>query len=460
MDYAIENKEIFGSAPVAANDSDRTAKKRSLRWVFNKAAEMAGRAALTGAFKIAAVSVVTGIGASSFLTFGAAVAASGAGAALFAYGKATWLDYRASKTTGSQFSWWNADRAKKTRTALLCGVAGGAFGAWLAGTDTFQTAVHFAAEHAGRALSWLGGAIVGTAHAATLPAGGTVLAAAGTLAHESTHAAVAHGATQTGALSHLAATLDKYNIAHGTFTQNDARVSGQFLKDRAHEVLRMKSVPQVERFALARELATAAKERGNRQAVTFLRDLARLERIAGLAKHAVPHAPVDHAASVAAADSDLPLTHIKPAPAIRADDIAAPAPSVQDAAPVTATVEAPSTTVRADAIGADGDIVVTGTRPAPTFAEAARCNIVFNANAGQPAQATCTVLKQTMDAGDFVSFVDSAAVTSAVTTKLGEGSVSVPTSGFLNEKVVGEAVDRLTRLRPGFVAPVPGIPTL
>jgi len=58
--------------------------------------------------------------------------------------------------------WWDADRSRKVKFALLTGAAGGAFGAWLAGTEFFKAGLELAKEAGAKVLDF----IIPAAHAA------------------------------------------------------------------------------------------------------------------------------------------------------------------------------------------------------------------------------------------------------------------------------------------------------
>lgn len=137
-------------------------KKLSLSGIFNKVADMAGRAAVTNTLKLAAVTTLAGLGASSFMTIGTAAAASALGSALYVYGKETALEWRKAKREDRAMQWWDADRSRKVKFALLTGAAGGAFGAWLAGTEFFKAGLELAKEAGAKVFDF----IMPAAHAA------------------------------------------------------------------------------------------------------------------------------------------------------------------------------------------------------------------------------------------------------------------------------------------------------
>ena len=512
-------------------------KKKWLSGVFAKAADIAGRAAVTQAIKITAVTALAGAGASAFVSIGVAAVASGAGAAVYSYGKDTYSAWRDAKRDGDDsFRWVDTERLKKARNALLFGVAGGAFGAWLAGTETFQAGLDMAKHWGGKMIESALGFFSTPALAQVAPEVSLAQAApelplaqaapdVATLtpeqitarindAHEAAHAAAAasavseddiiaridaaHGLldaerrgleviavpeapkTVLGKLWDAAMTSEQ---AKGVFMaqmlkadpDNLASVTPQFLKDRAHDVLRLTDLPWQERLSLARELAEEAQARGNRQAAGFLRDLAKLEdgtwKPRGLnidgtaAPKVVPEAPVPEVKAVPEAAPQpeaKPLTHItlpeeqpiktviletdpatgevqeRVVDAIRGEGLRiepmTEGAAVPDAAPETA-IEQPAAEPQAEKQMAE--------KPAAAFERAAVCTVTMAGDLSA-AETFCEVSKPSMQPGDYISFVAAGNVHINVATSLVEGSVEVPTQSFLHEKVIGDGVARLS----------------
>ncbi len=368
--------------------SDTASKKRFLSRFFNKAVDIGTRAAVTNVIKIAAVSAVAGAGLSSFATIGVAAVASGAGAALYSYGKDTFIDWRQARATGGKIDWRDPAKLKRAKIALLTGVAGGAFGAWLGGTEFFHTGIEYAKEFGGKVFD----VVIPGAAAAELP----LVAAKDILPIIDTAPA-----QQPNVLARLWQTAMKSDQAQGKFAayllkadpDNLNSVSPQFLKDRAHDVLRLKDIPLQERLKLAHDLAETAKERGNKQAVQFLKDLVKLGYKPQL-EQAVAH-------------------------------IAAPVATVADILPLPAE-----------------PVVIA---PAQVFNEAATC-VVTNAAEGDYG-IDCVTNTPVMKAGDYVSFVDKVQPELKVSTPLLPGSEDVPTQSFLHDTVMSDGVARLNTLR-------------
>lgn len=454
---------VLADANEIGNELDseavRAKKKFKLSSVFNKLADMGARAAVTNTLKIAAVTFAAGLGASSIVSIGVASVAAGLGSALYVYGKEAVKDMRA----GSPVNWSDKDRLKKARNALLIGVAGGAFGAWLGQTEFFKAGVEFVKDHGIRAFS----ALIPAAHAAQegpvaagesmmapevlnaprppaeIPAvkapaavKAPVLKAPAELpkvqaeplpkAHV-THNPVKHVAKVPAKLPVTLPTADQ--VAAGAADAKDANnvlgrvweaamqsdqakgkfmaellradpdnlnsVSPQFLKDRAHDVLRLKDIPMQQRLQLAHDLAAEAKARGNKQAVKFLKDLVKL----GYVETPAPVASVP-AATVPVAIAPV----VEPAPAV------ATLPEVKT-----------------------------------FFTEAASCAVDADTTVN------CTVNAETMKPGDYVGFTDAANPAVKVFTPLAEGSTEVPTKAFLHEKLVADGVARITAFRTAII---------
>lgn len=433
----------MGAVLSNVNVDEQDAKKKSkLKWFFNKAADIAGRAAVTNTFKIAAVTIMAGIGASSVVSIGAASLASGIGSALYVYAKEAVKDYRA----GTPINWTDSARIKKARNALLIGAAGGAFGAWLAQTEFFKAGLDIAKDFGGRALDHLIPSAMAqdgpvTAGQSMMPAEvinaprppaeipaakapvklpvETPAPKAAVVAKpvveapkrilprvtarvpvampspEAVAAAAADAKDANNVLGRLWETAMKSDQAKGKFMaqllkadpDNLNSVSPQFLKDRAHEVLRLKDIPLQDRLTLAHDLAAEAKARGNKQAVQFLKDLVKL----GYVETPVPVAVV-------------PV----PAPAVIAEVVpeVAVVPEVKQ-----------------------------------FFTEAASCLVAPDQTVN------CTVVAETMKPGDYVSFAASDNPSMKAFTPLTEGSTELPTQTFLHERLVADGVGKIEALR-------------
>ncbi len=503
-------------------------KKKWLSGVFAKAADIAGRAAVTQAIKITAVTALAGAGASAFVSIGVAAVASGAGAALYSYGKDTYSAWRDAKRDGDDsFRWVDTERLKKARNALLFGVAGGAFGAWLAGTETFQAGLDMAKHWGGKMIeSALG--FFSTPVSAQMAPDLTLAQAAPDVttltpeqitarindAHEAAHAAAAaspvseddiiaridsaHGLldaerrgleviaapeapkTVLGKLWDAAMMSDQ---AKGVFMaqmlkadpDNLASVTPQFLKDRAHDVLRLTDLPWQERLSLARELAEEAQARGNRQAAGFLRDLAKLEdgtwkpRGLNIDGAAAPRAVPDvFAPEVKAVPEAAPPPEAKPLTQITLPEEQPIKTVILEADPVTGEVQervvdaicgeglriepmtegaalpdaAPNTVIEQPAVVEPRAEKTMLEKPAAAFERAAVCTVTMAGDLSA-AETFCEVSKPSMKPGDYISFVAAGNVHINVATSLVEGSVDVPTQSFLHEKVIGDGVARL-----------------
>ena len=376
---------------------DSASKKGFLTRFFNKAVDIGTRAAVTNVIKIAAVSAVAGAGLSSFATIGVAAVASGAGAALYSYGKDTFIDWRQARATGGKIDWRDPAKLKRAKIALLTGVAGGAFGAWLAGTEFFHTGIEYAKEFGGKVFD----VVIPSAAAAELP----LVAAKDILP-----VVDVAPAQQPNVLARLWQTAMKSDQAQGKFAaymlkadpDNINSVSPQFLKDRAHDVLRLKDIPLQERLTLAHDLAETAKERGNKQAVQFLKDLVKLGY----------KPPVEQV-----------VAHIA-APAV-------PVATVVDILPLP--------------------VEPVTVAPAQVFNEAATC-VVTNATEGDYG-IDCVTNTPVMKAGDYVSFVDKLQPELKISTPLLPGSEDVPTQSFLHDAVMSDGVARLNTLRVAIPKP-------
>ncbi len=433
-------------------------KKNWLSWAFKKAADVGARAALTNTLKIAAATTMIGAGASSMLTIGVTMIATGVGAGLYTYLK----DYAVARWMGEDVDFWDAERLRKAKWALLTGAAGGAFGAWLAGTDTFQAGLSFAKEYGLKALGGLSDIFMGNAYAAPVVA--AVAAAAPAVADVAP-------AKPTSLSKLWEATMKTDTVKGKAFAEMLAAdpdkmksVSPQFLKDRAHDVLRMKDIPFEERLKLARELATEAKERGNKQAVQFLKDLVKLEKFAPK----IATLPDVVVTAPRLPDTVAAIPSLPPAEPIKLPEIVAELPVIEipeTPRVVGVVVETEhSTGETADRVTTDNsaaplavetvtpaETTVVEATPARTFNEAAVCNI-SGPDAAGAYDADCQVQKAEMQPGDYVTFKMEGA---ADTTALTEDSVPVKTESFLHEQVVADGINKVSAKRPLTAAAFP-----
>jgi hypothetical protein len=488
-------------------------KKKALRWVFNKAADSAGRAAVTGAMKIAVLSALAGIGASSYLAIGSTALAAGVGSAAYVYSKDLFFDWRAAKREGRAVQWWSKERSRKVKIALLTGAAGGAFGAWLAGTDTFQEALGFVKHMGGKALSAVFNHFSAPSLPAVVPAIAPPIASAADVhvhvaemlkpavapkietivpypvagaplpmpaAHDVLPVVDAAPALKPEtALQKMMDAMSHSREAHGTIMNkllhvnaaDTHSVSPQFLKDRAHEILRMKDIPWAQRLEIAHQLGAEAQARGNHQAVAFMKDLAKLESgtwkpkglgIPGV-KPALHHvaAPAAHTSAV---EHVVPKAHevVLPKPMPRPEHLAVstapdtvtpalatPAPDANAFTAMAAPkIDVPKEPLRTLVLGAD-DLTPKIT---PDFHEAATCTISRPDPTGG-FDAPCVVHAETMRAGDYVAFVARENPALRVVTPLVEGSSDVPTEGFLNAHMVADGVQKITLARAAAMKP-------
>lgn len=390
--------------------AEATAKKKKLSFsaIFNKLADVGARGAVTSAIKFAAVSTLVGAGASSFVTIGVAAVAAGAGSALYAYSKDLMQDVMLARKDGHKVSLWNAERSKKVKIALLSGVAGGAFGAWLAGTDTFKAGLDLFKDYGLKAVSGVFNAIIPSAAAAE-----PILSAVAPIAAVVPVA----DAPKPNVVGKLWTMMMSSDQAQGKMMAemlnadpSDAKsVSAQFLKDRAHDILRVKDVPVAERFAMAKELAEEAKARGNKQAGQFLKDLAKMARLQGIsldtpAAVAIPAVPV--AAVVApAVDVVAPVAEVVAPVAEAAAPIVPATPAVAaEVAPVTAVTPAAVVAPVAAEIAAVVTPATPTTASLEAFREAGRC-MVAGPDAEGAYDVTCDKLKAFVQPGDHLSFV-------------------------------------------------------
>lgn len=379
-----------------ADDSVSVApRKGQLRRVFNFLADASARAAIVGVVRVAAVSTLVGVGASAALTIGVTAIATGVGAGLYAYLKEYAQERKAARTQGLKVDFLSAQRVKKVKWALLAGVAGGAFGAWLAGTETFQS-------------------VLGTLKSGLMKAADFVTD--GMSAHAATVAPVATAAVGVDQVWQTAMTNNTpqgNKVLTALFQANGMNPSGQALKDEAHRILRDKSLSMAERFSTARVLAEEAKKLGNHQAVAFLKDLARLE---------------DKFADTAAKTLSLKTLSLPPVATV----ISAPlehVATVDMVQPELAAIEMPKLV----------DIP-------PPAEQAAECQVwVQGDNAFTYA---CTKTAETMQPGrHFVSFVDAEKADIRADMTLMEVSDTVPTDAALSKSVILAGVDEIRALR-------------
>lgn len=426
--------------------------------VFNKStgqmlANMAARSAVTNVVKMGAVGAAVGFGASAFVTSAVAIGAAGLTSAVMSYGFQSWKDYKAAKAAGEEFKFISMSRAKQAALALACGVAGGAIGSWLAHSEIAQSAFRWVASHAGPTIhSWIASASAafGLHHAAApAPAAGLAAAPAApapstTVLSRAADMLAAHGDSGT----HLGQALAHVNV------HDVNSVSPQFLKDSAHEILRMKDLPLADRYAMARALAETARDRGNHQAVAFLKDLTRLEdRLAGRAGAAAEHAASAHHAPHHAAHHHA-ATKPTVAPAHEATHVAGGAVHVAEM-PVADAPSADAPVV--DAPAATGDAITPVPAPAPVevrdlpplsqhFAtQTGTCSVSYAAD-GSTSSISCNITVPEMQGGDYITFIDASDPTHRVTTSLSEGSVGLSTGDFQNETVISDGVNRLSVL--------------
>ncbi|MDP2204971.1 MAG: hypothetical protein Q8K65_01540 [Alphaproteobacteria bacterium] len=498
----VEDAADHDTRGAAANGLPKRKKfwlSRAFAKVAPKVADIAGRAAFTNALKIGALSAVAGAGASAVVSAGVAALAAGAGAAVYSYGKDTFSAWhKAQRDHDDSFRWVDTERLKKARTALLFGVAGGAFGAWLAGTDTFQHGLELAKTYGGKMIESALGFFSGNVHASpAVPAAAfsaTVFSADDiSVRIDAAHAAVAapqvseddiiaridaaHGlldaersalevvpaeeiAAPKNALGKLWEAAMTSDQAKGHFMaqmltadpDDLSSVTPQFLKDRAHDVLRLTDLPWQDRLSLARELAEAAEARGNRQATGFLRDLAKLED--GTWKPRGLNISGDEAAPKAATLKAAP--EIKPdilqpeitAEEIMPQEIIAPEMPIKTVILETDPVTSAVSERIVDAIRGEGlriepmpDAMTEPVMAAP--ARAAVCTVTLAGDLSA-AESFCQVSKPVMQAGDYIAFVAAGAPELTVKTPLLDGSVDVPTQAFLHEKLIGDGVSRLS----------------
>lgn len=424
---------------VSAPEQPRRGMKGFAKWAFNKAVDMGCRAAVTNTIKIFAATTLIGAGASSALTIGVTAAATGVGAGLYAYLK----DYAVAKRRyalegGDEVRFLDKARLKKVKWALLAGVAGGAFGSWLAGTEAFQSGLAFVKDMGLKGLSSLADAFSGVAHAAprvgAIAPAGTMLAAAPAAAPAEIFDVERANPT---ALDRLWKAVMASEQAKGKMMADMLKANGgdmnsvspQFLKDRAHDILRMKDIAVDERISIARELATAAEARGNKQAVQFLRDLAKFQADNTVLEKVTVTAPKLPDVPVAALPvEELPIVHIP-------EDM--PVKTVLlDTDPVTGEV----TERIVDALTAER--LTVESVPVRDFREAALCR-VSAPDANGVYDAECDTFKEDMEPGDYVTFVAQDNPLSHDITPLTEDSVALKTSDFLHETVIADGVRKV-----------------
>lgn len=286
---------------------------------------MAVRSGLTFVFKAAAVTTAGYLGASALTTVALTAAAVGVGAFVFSYGLDTGKAVWQSAKTGVRADMFDKARAKKAAKALAFGVAGGAFGAWLHDYHVLKPVIGFVRDHAGHGVGGWFHSAMDHFHKAAPPVevssvGGRGRGLAGlfrarSLTHLFHHHAAPHVATATPpvetpvddlsckmpqnpvaapapvdltpplpapnalqelasalkGMSHPSAAMEK--AMQGLNLDDPSSIPAQKLKDLAHNALRIRGMDYEDRLKLARNLAQNAADRGNAQAVRFLKDI-------------------------------------------------------------------------------------------------------------------------------------------------------------------------------------------
>lgn len=412
-------------------EQERRAKRKALfNSVCNKAANITGRMALTSFAKVAVGSFVVGAGISAVWGIALAVGTTAVVSAGYTYGTETYTEYKTRKEQGEKVTYWkvlrqsNETRLRRTLTSLFCGVAFGGLGAALMQTDALQWMV----EKAGPTVQgWIAaaagsGAPSVEAVASAAPSADEIIAPVGAV-HTAADAvsapdvapvadvgvAQAAAAAVTVSSADVAADPLAAGLAHAHIASADS-VPDWALKDAAHSVLRLDGVDAADRIAMARALAQEAAERGNAQAVTFLTDLPKVEAAFGLEPTAAPVAAV---ATVATPTVVAPTVVTPPLADIVLADAADLAPTVAEAAPLSAQFAA----------------------------EAAVCTVTMQGDVA--ADVTCAITKPVMDPSDYISFADASDATVRVTTTLDGASVAVATTDMLQETTLSDGTSRL-----------------
>ncbi len=414
-------------------------RKKNLRPLFNKVAHMGLRTLTTTAFKTAATAAALSLGASAFMTTATTVAAAGMASCLFSYGFDTIKSYSEARKTGAEAHLWDRQRAKKAAYALMFGVAGGALGTWFAHSDLFKSGMGFVRDHAGHKVTDLLMSLKSEFHKAAVPhhaglAPHKIFAPAPPVAAPvpppSIPAFVPAPQPESNGLQELALALKGMqhppsallrDMAHIN-TANPASITAQHMKDLAHSALRMRGVGYDERLKIARDLAKSAADRGNRQALSFLKDL----RAPGLKD------PLSvHAAAVAV---------------------------VKDTVKDTAKDTAKDTLTEA----IRDSVAEHATAVAPSFNPAAVCSVTLDAS-GAHHDVACVVQKAVMQPGDSIvcNSPDEIGLVSGE-VRLSADSTAVPTLKFMHGSGKSEPVvscmEQMSAMRRAVMASAPAVP--
>lgn len=406
-------------------EQDQTAKpsrlKGLLKRAFTKAADIGARGTVTTGLKVFATTTALGAGASGVMAVSAAALAAGTGAFVYTYAKESFKDWQQAKKEQKQFSWFQKNRLKQSGLSFAFGLAGGAFGGWLADNDTFKEGVQ-------RTTSWLGEFFISGAEAAPMKpeiipfqfdtSVDSVLRDSSTTTETVTVSApeiepeaqpkpevIVEPAAEQVIPEPQQNTLQRLETALSGASAVPERLqdlvdqvgtlekaAGWQLKDMAHFVLRTEGLPMEDRLELARDLALAAQERGSKQATDFLNDLALL----GM--------------------------DIDPKPAVP-EQVATPEPVTS--APVTPEPVPQEPVAVTKQYNAAATCTVTGDNPA------------------QPRGVSCVSHTETMAAGDYVDFVSASNENISTRTYLADGSVSVKTDRFLHPTMIAEGLQKL-----------------
>lgn len=418
-------------------EQDQTAKpsrlKGLLKRAFTKAADIGARGAVTTGLKVFATTTVLGAGASGMMAVSAAALAAGTGAFAYTYAKESFKDWQQAKKEQKQFSWFQKNRLKQSGLSFAFGLAGGAFGGWLADNDTFKEGMQ-------RTASWLGEFFIPATEAAPMKPAvipfqfdtsvdsvlrdlSATSSAEALMSEPQTEPvvismpepqpepeAIVEHTTEQAAPEPQHNTLQRLETALSGASAVPERLqdlvdqvgtldkaAGWQLKDMAHFVLRTEGLPMEDRLELARDLALAAQERGSKQATDFLNDLALL----GM--------------------------DIDPKPAVP-EQVATPEPVTS--APVTPE-SAPQE------LAPQEPALVT-----KQYNAAATCTVTGD-NPAQPRGVSCVSHTETMAAGDYVDFVSASNENISTRTYLADGSVAVKTDIFLHPTIIAEGLQKL-----------------
>lgn len=396
--------------------------KGLLKRAFTKAADIGARGAVTTGLKVFATTTVLGAGASGVMAVSAAALAAGTGAFVYTYAKESFKDWQQAKKEQKQFSWFQKNRLKQSGLSFAFGLAGGAFGGWLADNDTFKEGMQ-------RTASWLGHFFIPGAEAAPMkpeimpfyfdtsvdsvlrdlsatPSTEALMSEPQTepvitvapepqpeleVKPETVEQATPEPQQNTfqrleTALSGASAVPERLQDLMDQVGTLD-KAAGWQLKDMAHFVLRTEGLPMEDRLELARDLALEAQERGSKQATDFLNDLALL----GM--------------------------DIDPKPAVP-QQVATPSPVTPEPAP-------------------QEPVAVT-----KQYNAAATCTVTGD-NPAQPRGVSCVSHTERMTAGDYVDFVSASHENISTRTYLADGSVAVKTDWFLHPTMIAEGLQKL-----------------